>query len=78
MLQGKKPLPAYLSKKLWYKIDADLGEVTDLRIKGETLHFKSNGIDKIIVCKGADFKFIIQCAYYMTEINSPLKRYKHA
>ena len=70
---------------LWDKIDEELGTITEFRIiiaqpKDNStfaqIHFKSNGIDKVIACNDENFKFFIQCAYYVGDIISPLKKYK--
>jgi hypothetical protein len=75
-----------LDKELWNLIDEDLGTITEFRIEylspinsstHSQVHFKSNGIDKIIASNDENFKFLIQCAYYCNELINPLKRYKH-
>lgn len=71
-----------LNYPLWYEIEEDLGTVTDLEIvrndKGCEIRFKSNGIDKMMFSTDREFKMIIQAAYYVTELISPLKKYKHS
>lgn len=75
-----------INKELWYEIEEDLGEITDFEIHTDLteseyikaeIRFKSNGIDKVIAFADNNLKFLIQCAYYISEIQSPLKRYKH-
>lgn len=69
---------------LWDKIEQDLGEITDFEVvknNGRTGHltaeirFKSNGVDKVMACNDANFKFFITAAYYVNELINPLKKY---
>jgi hypothetical protein len=76
-----------LNNELWNKFDEELGIITDFKIVIEPninnnhfaqIRFKSNGIDKIIYCNDANFKFFIVASYYCSYLASPIRRYKHS
>lgn len=75
-----------INKQLWNEIEEDLGDITDFEIHtGLTefeyikteIRFKSNGVAKVIASSGDMYKHLIQCAYYIGALQSPIKKYKH-
>lgn len=74
-----------VDRYLWDEIGEYLGVITDVELRNDNagsfkceVHFKSNGIDKVMYSSEENFKFFIQCVYYVSEIISPLKRYKQS
>jgi len=84
---GEKAESLLFNRELWDEIEEDLGEVTDFEIIRDSgkndlmpseIRFKSNGVDKLMACNDSNFKFFIQCAYYVTELKTPFKKYTHS
>ena len=65
-----------LNKELWYQIEENLGEVTDFKIKGNDIHYKSNGVQKIIYKNNDDMKLFVQSFMYCSGQFNPLRKCK--
>jgi hypothetical protein len=78
---GSKDITA-IDYEIWDEIQNDLGDITDFRIVVDPsqnsstfaqIHFKSNGIDKVMACNDGNFKFFIAASYYCARLLSPIK-----
>jgi hypothetical protein len=65
-----------LDKELWYQIEENLGEITDFEIKENDIHYKSNGVSKIIYKTNDDMKLFVQSFMYCMEQFNPIRKYK--
>lgn len=81
--QGLNEPPQRLLKELWHEIEDKLGDITDLQIIPVDmphfkykLSYKSNGILKEDYF--SSLAIIITSLYYVNELNSPIKKYKHS
>ena len=65
-----------LNKELWYQIEENLGEVTDFEIRGNDIHYKSNGVSKVIYKNKTDagMKIFLQAFTYCAEQFNPVRK----
>ena len=69
----------YLDKEEWFKIEEELGEVTDVEVKqiegnakGNTVvSYKSNGVEKKMYFIGSELKPLIQSIIYCAKEFDP-------